>query len=181
MPRNTLHLWYRPTFSYRLLFNAYGREQSPTDKLLQNGTTFSQSNTTDTDRGEGHTREVGSDGLLHNKPDEFEDDDDVFVWKDSEDTEAAIRRLYEKVGPVSIARNGQWRYWGEENNVMGKAGKTIKGTAGKAKSSNRCIYKWNGRPPPARGGGNRIKGRGGRESRQSEALKSSSVDGAYIT
>ena len=94
---------------------------------------------------------MGSDDLLNNKPDEFEDDDDVFVWKDGEDTEAAIRRLNEKVGPVSVARNGQWRYWGEENNVTGRAGKTIKGKAGKAKSSKRCIYKWNGRPPPAWG------------------------------
>ena len=99
---------------------------------------------------------MGSDGLLNNKPDEFEDDDDVFVWKDGEETEAARRRLFEKVGP-----NGQWRYWGEENNVMSKAGKTKKGKTGKSKSSKRCSYKWNRRPPTAREGGNRIKGHGG--------------------
>jgi hypothetical protein len=154
MPRNTSlvksFLFLQSTF-----FNA-GREQSPTDKLLKNGTIFSKSNTTDTDRGEGHTREVGSEGLLNNKPDKFEDDDDVFVWKDGEETEAARRRLYEKVGP-----NGQWRYWGEENHVMSKAGKTKKGKTGKSKSNKRCSYEWNRRPPTAREGGIRIKGHGG--------------------
>ena len=106
---------------------------------------------------------MGSDGLLNNKPDKFKDDNDVFVWKDGEDTKTPRRRLYEKVGPVSVARNGQWRNWGEENHIMGNAGKTKKGKTGKAQSSKRCIYKWNGRPPTARGGGNRIKGRGGHE------------------
>jgi hypothetical protein len=142
------------------------RDQSPIDKVLKNGATFSRSNTKDADRGEGHTRGVGSDGLLDNKLNKFEDDDDVFVWKEGEDTEAASRRLYEGDGQRSFARNDnnkdervgkrqldQWKYWGEEDHLMGKAGKTKRENIGKAKSSKRCMYKWNRRPPTARRGG----------------------------
>ena len=138
-----------------------GREISPTDKLFKNGTIFSQSNTEDTDRGGGHTREVGSNVLLDNKPEEFEEDDDVFVWKDGEDTEAARRGLYEEDSRRLVARNDQWKYWGKKDQMRGKAGKTKKGKTGKAKSSKKCIYKWNRRPPSSREGGNRIKGNGG--------------------
>jgi hypothetical protein len=55
---------------------------------------------------------------------------------------------------------GQWKYWGEDDQVMGKARKGRKGGNGKAKSSKRCIYKWNEKPFPSRQGMYHISGGG---------------------
>jgi hypothetical protein len=131
------------------------RQKSLTDTVLTNGTSL-------------------RDGLLNDSRDKFKDNDDVFVWKEDEDSETASRKLFEGDASGSVAGDGDkddekvdeeerrldghWKYWGEEDHLMGKAGKTRKGRTGKSKSSKKCLNKWNRRPPSARGGANRKVG-----------------------